>query len=97
MPATKAPSCPRERYWSVSAVFTGFGYFAERAEFNGLPYFNTCLKGDGANYKDSNSKFFAQQDNYLLLTFTAGSPTMKVQFKSLQGEVLDTREIMKRK
>lgn len=80
-----------------SALVTGFGYFADRAELaGGLPYFNTCLKGDGTPYKDPHSKFFARQDNYLLLTFTGGSPAMKVQFKNLQGEVLDTREITKR-
>lgn len=81
-----------------SALITGFGYFADRAVLtSGLPYFNTCLKGDGANYKDPHSKFFAQQDNYLLLTFTAGSPTMTVQFKNLRGDALDTTEIGKRR
>lgn len=87
-----------EHFRKGSALITGFGYFADRAELTGgLPYFNTCLKGDGSNYKDPQSKFFAQQDNYLLLTFTAGSPTMKIQFKNLKGEVLDTTEIAKRK
>lgn len=87
-----------EHFRKGSALITGFGYFADRAELTGgLPYFNTCLKGDGANYKDPKSQFFSQEDNYLLLTFTAGVPTMKVQFKTLQGEVLDTREIAKRK
>lgn len=81
-----------------SAVVTGFGYFADRAVLTGgLPYFNTCLKGDGSNYKDPQSKFFAQQDNYLLLTFTAGSPTMTVQFKNLRGDVLDTTVIEERR
>jgi hypothetical protein len=36
-------------------------------------------------------------DNYLLLTLTAGAPTMKLQFKSLRGEVLDTSEVAKRR
>ena len=86
-----------EHFRKGSALVTGFGYFADRAELGGgLPYFNTCLKGDGANYKDPQSKFFAQQDNYLLLTFSSGVPTMKVQFKNLLGEVLDTREIAMR-
>ncbi|HBJ86569.1 MAG TPA: hypothetical protein DDZ88_22480 [Verrucomicrobiales bacterium] len=81
-----------------SAIITGFGYFADRAELSGgLPYYNTCLKGDGDLYKDPQSKFHARVDNYLLLTFTAGAPTMKIQFKSLRGEVLDTTEIAKRK
>lgn len=86
-----------EHFRRGSALITGFGYFADRAELTGgLPCFNTCLKGDGANYKDPKSVFFSQQDNYLLLTFTAGAPTMKVQFKNLQGEILDTREITRR-
>lgn len=87
-----------EHFRKGSALVTGFGYFADRAELaGGLPCFNTCLKGDGANYKDPKSVFFSQQDNYLLLTFIAGAPTMKVQFKNQKGEVLDTREIVKRR
>ncbi|MES2598258.1 MAG: FN3 domain-containing metallophosphoesterase family protein [Verrucomicrobiota bacterium] len=86
-----------EHFRKGSALITGFGYFADRAELTGgLPYFNTCLKGDGANYKDPKSQFFSQEENYLLLTFTADAPTMKVQFKNLKGEVLDTFEITKR-
>lgn len=81
-----------------SALVTGFGYFAERAELaDGLPYFNTCLKGDGASYKDPQSKFFEHQDNYLLLTFKQGENTMTAQLKNLNGEVLDTRVIERRK
>ena len=81
-----------------SALITGIGYFADRAELTGgLPYYNTCLKGDGDLYKDPQSKFHARVDNCLLLTFTAGAPTMKLQFKSLRGEVLDTTEVAKRR
>lgn len=87
-----------EEFVKGSALITGFGYFADRAELKGgLPYFNTCLKGDGSPYKDPQSKFFAQQDNYLLLTFQRGEPTMQVQFKNMQGQVLDTTVIPKRK
>lgn len=87
-----------ESFRKGSALITGFGYFADRAELTGgIPYFNTCLKGDGDLYKDPQSKFHAREDNYLLLTFTAGAPTMKLQFKSLRGEVLDTTEVAKRK
>ncbi|HEY1048466.1 MAG TPA: fibronectin type III domain-containing protein [Prosthecobacter sp.] len=87
-----------EHFRKSSALITGFGYFADRAVLTGgLPYFNTCLKGDGANYKDPQSQFFAPQDNYLLLSFTAGSPTMTVQFKNLRGMVLDTTQIPRRK
>lgn len=86
-----------EHFRKGSALVTGFGYFADRAVLTGgLPYFNTCLKGDGANYKDPQSQFFASQDNYLLLSFTAGSPTMMVRFKNLRGMVLDATVITKR-
>jgi hypothetical protein len=87
-----------EQFAKGSALITGFGYFAERAELKeGIPYFNTCLKGDGTPYKDPRSKFFASEHNYLLLTFTAGSEAMTVEFKNLQGKVLDTRIISRLK
>lgn len=87
-----------EQFAKSSALITGFGYFADRAVLaGGLPYYNTCLKGDGSPYKDPQSQFFAQQDNYLLLTFERDKPTVQVQFKNLQGEVLDTTVIEKRK
>jgi hypothetical protein len=87
-----------EQFGKGSALITGFGYFAERAELKqGIPYFNTCLKGDGSPYKDPQSKFLASEDNYLLLTFKRGESTMNAQLKNLRGEVLDTRVIDRRK
>lgn len=81
-----------------SALISGFGYFAERAEIEGgLPYFNTCLKGNGDVYKDARNQFLAREDNYLLLIFRHGDDTMTVQFKNLRGEVMDARVISKRK
>lgn len=79
-----------------SAVITGYGYFGERADVDGFPYFNTCLKGDGDLYKDPKSAFVTRDDNYLFLTLTKDAPTMKVQFKNLRSKVLDTREIPRR-
>lgn len=80
-----------------SALITGFGYFAERAELDGLPYFNTCLKGDGSPYRDPKSAFFASQDNYLLITLEKDADTMTVQFKDpAHGDILDTRVIQAR-
>ena len=87
-----------EHFRKGSALVTGFGYFADRAELSGgLPYFNTCLKGDGDLYKDPQSKFHAREDNYLLITLNRGAPTMKIEFKNLQGEVLDVTEISRKK
>ncbi|NLT70129.1 MAG: hypothetical protein GXX91_05475 [Verrucomicrobiaceae bacterium] len=80
-----------------SAVITGFGYFGERAEVEGFPYFNTCLKGDGDLYPDPQSAFVTREDNFLLLTFTKNAPTMTVEIKNLRGETLDRREIKKRR
>ncbi len=68
---------------------TGFGYYAERAEFQGLTYYNTSLSGKGIQYADPHSKFLAGKDGYLLLTCKQTSGTMIVEIKSLQGEVLD--------
>ncbi len=86
-----------EQFKKTSALITGFGYFADRAELDGgLPYFNTCLKGNGDAYKDPRSKFFASQDNYLLLRFRKGEKHMTVQFNNLHGEVMDTLEIARR-
>ena len=79
-----------------SALITGYGYFGERADANGLPCFNTCLKGNGDLYKDPQSKFVTREDNYLLLNAKADAPTLKIQIKSLRGETLDTFELPKR-
>jgi len=86
-----------EQFRKGSALVTGFGYFAERSVIDGgLPYFNTCLKGDGDLYKDPNSQFHAREDNYLLLTLRAGAPTMTVALKKLDGTILDSIQIAKR-
>lgn len=86
-----------EHFRRGSALITGFGYFADRAELTGgLPYYNTCMKGDGNLYIDPKSQFQSSEGNYLLLTFTAGASKMKVEFKNLQGKVLDTTELAKK-
>lgn len=80
-----------------SALVTGFGYFAERSELpGGLPCFNTCLKGDGDLYPDPGSRLHARIDNYLLFTLKAGAPGMTAELKSLDGNVLDRIEIVRR-
>jgi hypothetical protein len=73
-------------------VVTGFGYFAERAEFEGFPYYNTSLSGKGAKYPDPHSKFFASEDSYVLLTLAPGSKKLVVELKGLDGRVLDRQE-----
>ena len=71
-------------------------YFAERAEVNGFPYFNTALKGDGDRYRDPQWAFLASEHSYLLLTLHRGAPHMVAELKNLKGAVLDRREIAAR-
>lgn len=72
------------------AVIAGYGYFSERAEVNGFPYFNTSLKS-GDIYPDEFSKILQGIHGYILLTFKKDSP-MKVEIKSLDGEVIDSTQ-----
>jgi len=83
-------------YRQGSAVVTGFGYFAERAEVEGIPYLNTSLSGKGAQYKDPKGVFLAGDDSYVLLTVTAAPAEAKLEIKSLAGQVLDTRALTPR-
>lgn len=80
-----------ELFQRGTCCISGFGYFAERAELNGLPYYNTSLSGRGAKYADPHSKFFASEDSYLLLTIERAGK-MVVEIKSLKKGVLDRRE-----
>ena len=70
---------------------TGFGYFAERAEVDGFPYYNTAMSGKGDRYPDPHSKFLASEDSYVLITLHRAGP-MIVEIKSLEGQVLDRQE-----
>jgi len=78
-----------------SALITGFGTFAERAEWDGFPCFNTHAHGHGDIYKDPNSSFLSPEGGYLLLTFKHGEDKMTLQIKNQKGDVLDTRVISK--
>lgn len=74
---------------------TGFGYFAERAELDGLTYYNTSLSGRGKQYSDPHSKFLAGKGSYLLLTCNRSSGTMKVEIQDLNNKVLDQKSFTK--
>lgn len=76
-----------------TALVSGFGYFAERADDDGFPYLNTSLGGTGAKYPDPKTKFFASQDNYLLMTFAKGAESVRFELKGLDGAVLDRIEV----
>ena len=76
-----------------SLTATGFGYFAERAEEDGYPWFNTSLNGKGDVYRDPLSKFLARENTYLLFRFKRGASRMRVEIKRLaDGQVLDASE-----
>lgn len=77
-----------------TCCITGFGYFAERAEVDGFPYYNTSLNGRGNQYPDPHSKYLAGEDSYILLTVKRGGP-MTVEIKSLKHTVLDRREYLR--
>ena len=85
-----------DQFHKISALVTGFGYFADRAELKeGIPYFNTCLKFGGTLYPDPQSVFFAPESSYLLLTIPSGAKEATAQLKDLEGKVMDTRMIQK--
>jgi hypothetical protein len=76
-------------------VVSGFGYYAERAEVDGLTYLNTSL-GKGTKYADPKAKFIESEASYVLMTFEKGKATMTVELKSLDGKVLDRTAISMR-
>ena len=85
-----------EMFRQGDLVVSGFGYYAERAEVDGMTYLNTSL-GKGTKYADPKMKFIESEANYVLMTFEKGKATMTVELKSLEGKVLDRTEISMRK
>ena len=78
-----------------TCCITGYGYFAERAEAEGITYFNTSMSGHGTQYPDPHSKYIASEDSYILLTARPGK-AMTVEIKALDGRVLDRQEFKRR-
>ena len=74
-------------------AITGFGYFAERADVDGFPCYNTSLSGKGTKYPDPKSQFLASEDSYILLTFVRNPLKMTVELKRLDGPVLDRKHL----
>lgn len=68
-----------------TAVITGYGYYSERAEVNGFPYFNTSLK-TGDKYPDKFSKVL-YANGYILFTFKI--ERLKIEMKSINGKIID--------
>ncbi len=69
-----------------AAVISGYGYFSERAEVEGFPYFNTSLKA-GDKYPDEFSKILQGVSGYILMTISKEALT--VEMKSLKGNLID--------
>lgn len=70
-------------------AITGFGYYAERAEVDGVTYYNTSVGGTGTPYPDPKSAFLKSEDNFILLTFRREPRELRVELKNFAGEVLD--------
>ncbi len=85
-----------QQFRKGTLCITGFGYFAERAEVDGVTYYNTALNGRKHQYPDPHSKFLQGEDSYILLTIERAGK-MTVEIKSLNsGKVLDQQEFMRR-
>ncbi|WP_296454830.1 metallophosphoesterase [Rubinisphaera sp.] len=80
-----------ELFQRGTCCITGYGYFAERAEVDGFPYYNTSLSGKGNQYPDPNSKYLEGEDSYILLTVKRDG-AMTIEIKSLKNKVLDRQE-----
>jgi hypothetical protein len=80
-----------EMFRKGTTCVTGFGHYGERAELDGLTYYDISLHGKGTPYPDPHSEFLASEHNYLLMTFDRAARTMTVEIKSLAGEVLDRK------
>jgi hypothetical protein len=70
-----------------TAVITGYGYFMEKAEVDGFPYFNSSLKV-GDIYADEFYKKLEVKPGYILMTFRKNNP-LEIVIKSLDGQILD--------
>jgi hypothetical protein len=71
-----------------TACITGFGHYGERAELDGLLYYDTSLHGRGHQYPDPHSKAVHGEDNYMLLTFDRAERTLVIEMKNLEGRTL---------
>jgi len=80
-----------------SAAISGFGLFAERADFDGLPCFNTALQTGQVFAHGKRTRFHRKVPSYLLVTLPKDGATMRVDIKALDSEVMDSTEWPARK
>jgi hypothetical protein len=79
-----------------SFTISGFGYFAERAEVDGISYYNTSVGGTGTPYPDPKSALLKSEDNFILLTFRRKPRELRVDLKNLRGDVIDSKTFQSR-
>lgn len=70
-------------------AISGFGYYAERAEVNGVTCYNTSVGGTGTPYPDPKSAVLKSEDNYILLTIRRMPAELRAELKNFRGEVID--------
>ena len=77
-------------------AISGEAYHAERTMVDGLPYYNTSVRGNGTFGVDPEHDFIDPAGGYLLLTLDRASGRMKVTVKALDGRILDEQTIEKK-
>ncbi len=77
-------------------AISGEAYHAERTLVDGIPYYNTSVRGNGSFGIDPNHDFLDPSGGYLLLTLDRDSGAMKVEIKTLEGRVLEESTVSNR-
>jgi len=77
-------------------AISGEAYHAERTVAEGLPYYNTSVRGNGTFGIDPDHDFRDLAGGYLLITVDQATGAMKVAVKNLEGAVLDEQTIEKK-
>jgi hypothetical protein len=77
-------------------AISGEAYHAERTLVDGLPYYNTSVRGNGTFGVDPDHDFIDPAGGYLLLTLDKATGSMKVAVKALDGRVLDEQTVGKK-
>lgn len=75
-----------------SAAISGFGLFAERADFEGFPCFNTALKVGDVYGNGGRTRFYQKAPSYLLITIPRDGGPMIAELKGLLGTTMNRSE-----
>jgi len=77
-------------------AISGEAYHAERTLVEGIPYFNTSVRGNGTFGVDPDHDFIDPSGGYLLITLDRESGRMKVAIKTLDGRILEESTVDKK-